>query len=342
MRISWGRRARRAGPAVQPRHRCQAVENCGVRTLKRETLRNGLAVNWSPRGQLFSLFINSTYRVSGIIFWGWGSLAFVWLGAGVDAVVALGRAACAPVPAGRLHPRVIGRGEFHLAGQLVTVVRHPRAVVARRTPIRLPPPPRRPATASSPCRPTIVLRLRRPAIARVLRRSAIVLGAVLSRAVFGVKLAAGALLVAVVALAIMNYRDPEPAVTGVEPADNETVVYRRAAPAHARSEEAKPADQGDEAGSQYPRAVQTVRFGNPDPPLSITAAAREMIKRALIKVGAFVAFPAREPVQETTEMRRKRGTVILEGIDDYLWEVYQRAPIKKDSTGDFTWKDPTA
>src|SRR5215472_12082091 len=102
--------------------------------------------------------------------------------------------------------RVIGRGEFHLAGQLVTVVRHPRAVVARRTPIRLPPPPRRPATASSPCRPTIVLRLRRPAIARVLRRSAIVLGAVLSRAVFGVKLAAGALLVAVVALAIMNYR----------------------------------------------------------------------------------------------------------------------------------------
>src|SRR5262245_47377191 len=177
-----------------------------------------------------------------------------------------GGAACAPVPAGRLHPRVIGRGEFHLAGQLVTVVRHPRAVVARRTPIRLPPPPRRPAIASSPCRPTIVLRLRRPAIARVLRRSAIVLGAVLSRAVFGVKLAAGALLVAVVALAIMNYRDPEPAATGVEPADNETVVYRRAAPAHARSEEAKPADQGDEAGSQYPRAVQTVRFVNPDPP----------------------------------------------------------------------------
>src|SRR5262245_47669468 len=100
--------------------------------------------------------------------------------AGVDAVVALGRAACAPVPAGRLHPRVIGRGEFPLAGQLVTVVRHPRAVVARRTPIRLAPPPRRPAIAPSPHRPTIVLRLRRPAIARVLRRSAIVLGAVLS------------------------------------------------------------------------------------------------------------------------------------------------------------------
>jgi hypothetical protein len=41
-------------------------------------------------------------------------------------------------------------------------------------------------------------------------------------------------------------------------------------------------------------------------------------------------------------MRRKRGTVVLDEVDDYLWEVYQRAPIKKDSSGDFTWKDPTA
>src|SRR5262249_25273259 len=160
-------------------------------------------------------------------------------------------------------------------------------------------------------------------------RSAIVLGAVLSRAVFGLKLAAGALLVAVVALAIVNYRDPEPAATRGEPADNQTVVYRQAAPAPAPSEEATPAHPRGGAGSQYPRAVQTVRFVNPDPPLSITAAARELIKRALIKVGAFVAFPARESAEpETVEMRRKRGTVILDGIDDYLWEVYQRAPVK--------------
>ena len=311
-------------------------------------LAQRLAVNWSSRGQLFSLFINSTYAVSGIIS-GVGDHSFSsgLEGAGVDAVVALGRAARAPNSGGTSPPGVIGRGDFHLAGQLVTVVRHPRAVVApRRTPIRLPPPPRRPAIAL-PRRPTIVLTLRAPWIARALRRAAILLGAVLSRAVFGLKLAAGAVVVAVAALAIMNYRDPEPAVTGFEPASNETVVYRRASPPYARLEGADAADQAadqkDEAGSQYPRAVQTVRFVNPDPPLSITAAAREMIKRALIKVGAFVAFPSREPAQpETTDIRRKRGTVILEGIDDYLWEVYQRAPIKKDSSGDFTWKDPTA
>jgi len=73
---------------------------------------------------------------------------------------------------------------------------------------------------------------------------------------FGLKLAAGALAVATVALAIMNYRDAEPAATGVEPANNETVVYRRAAPSQPRSEGADAADQKDEAGAPYPRAFK--------------------------------------------------------------------------------------
>jgi len=68
-----------------------------------------------------------------------------------------------------------------------------------------------------------------------------------------------------------------------------------------------------------------------------------MIKRALIKVGGFVAFASRESAEpESADMRQKRGTVVLDEIDDYLWEVYQRSPIKKDSSGDFTWKDPAA
>jgi hypothetical protein len=32
----------------------------------------------------------------------------------------------------------------------------------------------------------------------------------------------------------------------------------------------------------------------------------------------------------------------LDPVDEYLWEVYQRKPIKSDSTGDFTWKDAAA
>src|SRR5262249_57593649 len=85
-------------------------------------------------------------------------------------------------------------------------------------------PLRRPARAL-PRGPPIVLTLRAPWIARALRRAAILLGAVLSRAVFGLKLAAGAVVVAVAALAIMNYRDPEPAVTGFEPPTNATLLY---------------------------------------------------------------------------------------------------------------------
>ncbi|MBI5112699.1 MAG: hypothetical protein HZA68_12080 [Rhodovulum sp.] len=38
----------------------------------------------------------------------------------------------------------------------------------------------------------------------------------------------------------------------------------------------------------------------------------------------------------------RRSAEVADEIDDYLWEVYRRAPIKKDGSGDFTWKDPAA
>jgi hypothetical protein len=38
----------------------------------------------------------------------------------------------------------------------------------------------------------------------------------------------------------------------------------------------------------------------------------------------------------------KRAKGPMEEVDDYLWEVYQRVPTKKDGAGDFTWKDPAA
>src|SRR5215468_6478736 len=105
-------------------------------------------------------------------------------------------------------------------------MRHSRAVVtARRTPMRVSPPPRR---------PTITLTLRRRVIPGALRQPAIALGAILSHALFGLKLLACALAAGMVALAIMNYQDPETAVPGYEAGGNETIVYRRAAPPPAR------------------------------------------------------------------------------------------------------------
>ena len=39
---------------------------------------------------------------------------------------------------------------------------------------------------------------------------------------------------------------------------------------------------------------------------------------------------------------KKRDVNPMDAVDDYLWQVYERAPVKKDNTGDFTWKDPAA
>jgi hypothetical protein len=51
-----------------------------------------------------------------------------------------------------------------------------------------------------------------------------------------------------------------------------------------------------------------------------------------------------EPPAGVSEPPRppRRAVSIMEEVDNYLWEVYRRAPTKRDSTGDFTWKDPAA
>ena len=106
-------------------------------------------------------------------------------------------------------------------------------------------------------------------------------------------------------------------------------------------------DDDDAAPSGWRRPVQTVRYVNPHVPTSIgtiTAAARQSIRQALIKVGGFVAFAPKEDAETDSNLKvppRKRGNAMDE-VDAYLWEVYERMPIKKDGTGDFTWKDQAA
>jgi hypothetical protein len=38
----------------------------------------------------------------------------------------------------------------------------------------------------------------------------------------------------------------------------------------------------------------------------------------------------------------QRPVNVMDEVDAYLWEVYRRQPVKRDGTGDFTWKDPAA
>lgn len=50
--------------------------------------------------------------------------------------------------------------------------------------------------------------------------------------------------------------------------------------------------------------------------------------------------PSRKAV-ETTPPKRP-SVAVSDPVERYLWEVYLRKPLKSDSTGDFTWKDPAA
>jgi hypothetical protein len=66
---------------------------------------------------------------------------------------------------------------------------------------------------------------------------------------------------------------------------------------------------------------------NEAPPIEVPAEATRMA-------------PPDQAVAPTPPKRPNAG--VSDPVDQYLWEVYQRKPVKSDSTGDFTWKDPAA
>jgi hypothetical protein len=69
---------------------------------------------------------------------------------------------------------------------------------------------------------------------------------------------------------------------------------------------------------------------------------------AVPEVASSVALPPEAARLETPEQRlapapaKRRDVGTMEEVDRYLWEVYQRQPVKSDSSGDFSWKDPAA
>jgi hypothetical protein len=131
------------------------------------------------------------------------------------------------------------------------------------------------------------------------------------------------------------------ATHAVQGGRNETVVIRteRLPNSYVDNEGEIAADESDEEEAIYRRAVQTVRFVDPDSGLASRA------RIVMAKVGGFVAFPGNQPskpIEIPEKIRSARGGEIMQNVDLYLWEVYQRAPTKKDHSGDFTWKDPAA
>jgi len=134
---------------------------------------------------------------------------------------------------------------------------------------------------------------------------------------------------------------------------NETVVYRSAPPSqpdvdqgyqHPYTEQIEASDQPEEDvdPSNFPRSVQVVRYVNPEGLIEkTTATPRESMQEGPT---GFVARPSDENAElpDLSTFPCKQPGSNMGPVDDYLWEVYQRVPVKKDGTGDFTWKDPAA
>ena len=107
------------------------------------------------------------------------------------------------------------------------------------------------------------------------------------------------------------------------------------------------ADENEQPVSYYQRAIQTIRFLNPSPRVALASATPES-RVDFVKVHGFAAFAPKDAVEPDGSgsiLRRDRkpsdGSAMDE-VDEYLWEVYQRAAGQTDGAGDFTWKDPAA
>ena len=95
-------------------------------------------------------------------------------------------------------------------------------------------------------------------------------------------------------------------------------------------------DAADIEAEQAPRIVTASLGGHPasEPPHDERPSASPALPDEVVATA-----PAEHPAATQS---RPRGSGVMHEVDQYLWEVYQRQPTKRDRTGDFTWKDPAA
>ncbi len=86
----------------------------------------------------------------------------------------------------------------------------------------------------------------------------------------------------------------------------------------------------------------TVRLALADEGTPVVAAPKPALKPAPIAVPAEAARITPAEKKAEAPPVKKRNVNPMDVVDNYLWDVYEREPIKKDNSGDFTWKDPAA
>jgi hypothetical protein len=115
-----------------------------------------------------------------------------------------------------------------------------------------------------------------------------------------------------------------------------TVVVKIPAEA-ATSAVLKISSEEDDATAEKPSVVR------------VSFADRWTSAMAVPEVASSIQMPPEAAVLEVPEPRsaaappaKRRDVGMMEEVDNYLWEVYQRKAVKSDSSGDFTWKDPAS
>ena len=98
-----------------------------------------------------------------------------------------------------------------------------------------------------------------------------------------------------------------------------------------RPTQEEPAVTASVVGADGPAASGRPRF-----PVAFTLAS---VDSKAVDIGP---VPAVRDKTATDKIVVDKDVAELDEVSQYLWEVYQRQPIKKDGAGDFTWKDPAA
>jgi hypothetical protein len=170
---------------------------------------------------------------------------------------------------------------------------------------------------------------------------------------------AGGVLVFVVALPLA-LSNPFPTPRGSEFIIENPAFNAQAAVAPSRESSDAPADRAvimaalEEPGDQHPTFVERWNLRVPQAAITIEVAVEapgiEMPEAAPPQAAAQEVAPERKrgagpPARAALAAPpapKRTAASIQDAVDQYLWEVYQRKPVKSDSTGDFTWKDQTA
>jgi hypothetical protein len=176
---------------------------------------------------------------------------------------------------------------------------------------------------------------------------------------------AGAITAALIIFGTVNHKIPRQAAASLEPMriaslgpiSRETVVYRGADQRETFAERWGPMPFGAAADNSTASNDNTASKGGNTSVVAkgvqtfrVASAGRDDISFASAYAptapsgGFTLASVNPQPVLTDKAMSPEEAKALgkMDEVERYLWEVYLRAPTKKDGSGDFTWKDPAA